>query len=131
MLRGQVPRETAIAQQRKAQILLLLTWNNTQEKGVYTGKLFDYLAARRPILSLGYTGGGVIKELLDQTQAGVHCSNEAELKDYLIKAYREYKEQGAVQYRGITAEVMKYSHRKMARKFADVLEDVVNGKLAH
>ena len=28
----------------------------------------------------------------DQTQAGVHVSNEGELKEYLMKAYREYKE---------------------------------------
>jgi hypothetical protein len=54
----------------------------------------------------------------------VHCSNEAKLREYLLKAYREYKELGAVQYHGIEAEVMKYSHREMARKFAEVLEEV-------
>jgi len=123
-LYGMVTRERAITEQRKAQILLLLTWNHPAEKGVYTGKLFDYLAARRPILSIGYTDGGVVKELLDKTQAGVHCSNETELREYLLKAYREYKELGAVQYHGIEAEIMKYSHREMARKFAEVLEEV-------
>ncbi|MFA4824273.1 MAG: glycosyltransferase [Methanoregula sp.] len=121
---GHVPREIAIDEQRKAQILLHLTWNNLAEKGVYTGKLFDYLAARRPILSMGLTDGGVVKELLDQTQAGVHVSNEEELKKYLMKAYREYKETGLVQYQGIDAEVMKYSHKEMARKLVEVLEGV-------
>ena len=57
----------------------------------------------------------------------MHCSNEAELKEYLLKAYREYKELGAVLYRGIDAEVMKYSHREMARKFAEVLKEVTGG----
>lgn len=76
------------------------------------------------LLVMGYTNGGVVKELLDQTQAGVHCSNEAELREYLLKAYQEYKELGAVQYHGIEAEVMKYSHREMARKFAEVLDEV-------
>jgi len=125
-LNGIVTRERAIIEQQRAQLLLLLTWNNPAEEGVYTGKLFEYLAAHRPILSLGYTDGGVVKELLDQTQAGVHCSNEAELREYLFKAYQEYKELGAVQYRGIEAEVMKYSHREMARKFAEVLEEVTH-----
>lgn len=123
-IHGMISREESIQKQRESQILLLLTWNDPAEKGVYTGKLFDYLAARRPILSLGYTEGGVVKELLDQTQAGVHCSNEAELREYLLKAYQEYKELGAVQYRGIEAEVMKYSHREMARKFAEVLDEI-------
>ncbi|HOS83127.1 MAG TPA: hypothetical protein PK445_10425 [Methanolinea sp.] len=83
--------------------------------------------ARRPILSLGYTGGGVVKELLDQTRAGVHCSNEAELREYLLRAYREYRELGVVQYHGIGEEVMKYSHVEMARKFAEVLDAVTAG----
>jgi len=41
-------------------------------------------------------------------------------------AYHEYKERGAVQYRGIEAEVMKYSHREMARRFAEVLDAVTD-----
>ena len=122
---GMVPRHIAISEQRKAQFLLLFAWNDPQESGIYFGKLFDYLAACRPILSIGYTDGGVIKELLDQTQAGVYCSNEIELREFLLKGYHEYKEHGTIQYRGIKADVMKYSHREMARKFADVLEEMM------
>ena len=124
-LHSKVPRDAAIREQRKAQMLLLLTWDNSKEDGVYTGKLFEYLAARRPILSLGYTGGGVIKDLLMQTQAGVHVGNIEELKVAVLTAYHEFKESGAVQYRGIDAEVMKYSHKEMARNFAQVLDTVL------
>lgn len=124
-IHGIIPREQSIQKQRESQILLLLTWNDPEEKGVYTGKLFDYLAARRPILSLGFTDGGVVKELLDQTRVGVHCSNEVELREYLLEAYREYKELGAVQYRGIKEEVMKYSQVEMAKSFSEVLESII------
>ncbi|WP_048067203.1 hypothetical protein [Methanospirillum hungatei] len=62
-----------------------------------------------------------MKELLDQTKAGVHCATEDELRNYLIQAYREYKELGAVQYHGIEKEIMKYSHVEMARKFTVLL----------
>jgi hypothetical protein len=34
-------------------VLLLLLWNDPRERGVYTGKLFEYLGARRPILGIG------------------------------------------------------------------------------
>jgi glycosyltransferase involved in cell wall biosynthesis len=122
VLNGEVSHETAILEQRKAQLLLLLTWNNPDESGVYTGKLFEYLAARRPILSFGYPEGGVVKELLVQTQAGVHAGNNDELKAVILQAYHEYKEFGAVQYRGINAEVMMYSHKEMARNFGRVLD---------
>jgi hypothetical protein len=127
-IHGMVPHRIAIAEQQKAQILLFLAWNDPRERGVYTGKLFEYLAARRPILSVGNTEGGVVKELLDQTRAGVHCSNETELREYLLRAYRQFQDEGGVQYHGIEAEIMKYSHREMAGKFADVLEGMMKEK---
>lgn len=121
-----VDHDIAIIEQQQSQLLLLLNWNDPKELGIYTGKVFEYLAARRPILSIGYTRGGVVKELLDQTKAGVHCASEADLREYLLKAYQEYKELGAVQYRGVDVEILKYSHKEMARKFAEVLEEVTN-----
>jgi glycosyltransferase involved in cell wall biosynthesis len=125
ILHGQVSHNTAVAEQHRAQILLLITWNSPEERGVYTGKLFEYLAAQRPILSFGYVDGGVIKDLLGQTHTGIHAGNKEELKNAIMQEYREYKEFGAVQYHGIEAEVMKYSHKEMARKFAKVLETAV------
>ena len=125
ILNGEVSHEITILEQRKAQILLLLTWNNPSERGVYTGKLFEYLAARRPIISFGYTEGGVVKDLLVQTQAGIHAENYDELKDAIIKAYQEFKKFSRVQYRGINAEVMKYSQKEMAGNFGRVLDSVL------
>jgi glycosyltransferase involved in cell wall biosynthesis len=124
-LHGEVSHEKAILEQRKAQILLLLTWNNPDERGIYTGKLFEYLAARRPIISFGYTEGGVVKELLVQTQAGVHARNYDELKDEIIRAYQEFKRTGMVQYQGINAEVMMYNQKEMARNFGRVLDSIL------
>jgi glycosyltransferase involved in cell wall biosynthesis len=124
-LHGKVSHEIAIFEQRKAQILLLLTWNSPDERGVYTGKLFEYLAARRPIISFGYTEGGVVKELLVQTQAGIHAGNYDELKDAIIRAHQEFKELGKVQYRGDDMEVMKYSQKEMAKNFGRVLDSVL------
>jgi glycosyltransferase involved in cell wall biosynthesis len=123
-LHGEVSHDIAVAEQRNAQILLLLTWNDPEEKGVYTGKLFEYLAAHRPILSTGYIEGGVVKDLLIKTQTGIHAGNEKELNSAILQAYHEYKEFGAVQYHGINTEIMKFSQTEMARKFAEVLNEI-------
>ena len=32
---------------------MLLTWDNPNEKGVLTGKLFEYIGSSKPILSIG------------------------------------------------------------------------------
>jgi hypothetical protein len=120
---GIVPRETALHRQRESQLLLLLKWNDPQQRGVYTAKVFQYLAARRPVLAVGGFPD-VVDELLDETGAGVCGQAEKDIKPLLLRMYREYKSIGAVSYRGDEAEVNRYSHREIAREFASILDSV-------
>jgi glycosyltransferase involved in cell wall biosynthesis len=122
-IHGLIPREEAILRQRSSQILLSLIWDHPAEKGVYTGKIFEYLAAKRPILSLG-TPGGVVEDLLRVTHAGVHVSSFEELHQELITAYRAFKSTGEVPYHGIESEIDHFSHREMAGQFARVLDSI-------
>ncbi|WP_423186036.1 glycosyltransferase [Alishewanella sp. d11] len=52
-LNSMISREEAIAKQSNSDILLLLTWNDPKEKGILTGKLFEYIGAAKPILLIG------------------------------------------------------------------------------
>jgi hypothetical protein len=122
-IHGQISREESIQKQRESQVLLHLTWNDPIEKGVYTGKIFDYLAAKRPILAIGLYQS-VVTDLLKQTHAGLQVSSDSEIKDSILQFYREYEENGSVKYSGMQSEIERYSHREMAKKFADVLEDI-------
>ncbi len=121
---GKITREQSIDQQRQAQLLLFLNWNDSREKGVYTAKIFEYLAARRPILAVGGPKG-VVSDLLETTQAGVHINTAQAMEDTLVKFYQEFKSQGFVSYKGIIAEINKFSHIEMAKKFAQALNQVV------
>ena len=118
---GVVPREIALDKQRESQVLLLLLWDHPKEIGVYTGKIFEYLAAQRPILAIGGPKG-VVKELLAETNAGVYATSIEDVKKALEKFYGEYKLKGKVEYKGERAKIDKYSQREMARKFAEVLD---------
>lgn len=120
---GMASREVALARQRESQILLLLNWNDPQEQGVYTGKVFEYIAAQRPILAIGGPGG-VVKELLEETNAGIHTSRLEDLQRMLLEYYEEYKSTGQVSYNGDKEKIQKYNHREMAKKFAQVLDEV-------
>lgn len=117
---GVIPRKEVLKKQRQSQLLLLLDWNDPKESGVCPGKLYEYLAARRPILSVG-GHNGVVKDLLEETNAGFCCRTEAEIKNVLLQSYREFKEKGSVSYQGKEEAIMRYSHRVMARKFAEIL----------
>ncbi|MFA5393873.1 MAG: glycosyltransferase [Candidatus Ratteibacteria bacterium] len=117
---GVVPRKETLEKQRQSQLLLLLDWNDPEESGVCPGKLYEYLAAQRPIISVGGHRGAVT-DILKETNAGFYCRTEAEIKTVLLQSYREFKETGSVSYRGEEEAIMRYSHRVMARKFAEIL----------
>jgi len=122
---GTIPRHTAIEKQKESQLLLLLDWDDPQEKGVYTGKIFEYFGARRPILATGGSDGDVVAQLLNRTNTGMHASTAEDIKKMLKELYREYKLKGKVVYKGKESETSKHTHREMARKFAEILDSLI------
>ncbi len=77
-----VPHDEALRRQAEADVLLLLLWNNTGETGVFTSKLFEYLAARRPILCLGCTTG-VAADEIRQRKAGAVLGTVEDIRAWL------------------------------------------------
>jgi hypothetical protein len=124
-LNGPTPRMEAVAHQRESQVLLLLPWSNPKETGHHSAKLFEYLAAARPILAIG-GARGVITQTLETADAGVHAISKAQVREFLLTAYANYKTKGYVPYSGKTQVVEEYGHPNMARRFAQVLDSVVD-----
>lgn len=83
-IRDAVAHREALAQQRAADALLLLLWNDPRERGVYTGKLFEYLGARRPILGIG-PADNVAADLIRERQAGVISVDPDEIAGQLVR----------------------------------------------
>jgi hypothetical protein len=121
---GIVPRRFALDKQRESQVLLLLKWNDPRERGYYSAKIFEYLAAKRPIFAIGGFDD-VISDLLEKTGAGTWCSTAEEAKGILKELYDEYKTAGRVTYKGDEIKINKYSQREMARRFTEVLNRIV------
>lgn len=63
---GLVPRREILEIERRCDIQLLCRWDDPAEDAVIPGKLFEYIGARRPILSVGSTRG----EAADIVRAG-------------------------------------------------------------
>lgn len=116
-------RERALAIQQESQVLLLIHPDGAQERPVYTGKVFEYLAARRPILVVG-GDPGVLTELVAETRAGVHAPDRAETARWLERFWTEYEARGSVSWRGDEAAVARYSQLRMAEEFARLLDTV-------
>ncbi len=119
---GLMPRSAVLEKQRESQVLLQLGWEGREQVG-YSGKLFEYLAARRPILSTG-EARDLTPELFDETKAGVCAVTIEDIKNVLEKMYAEYQRTGEVVYKGEEAKVNKYTNQEMARKMAQILDGI-------
>jgi glycosyltransferase involved in cell wall biosynthesis len=126
-LHGVIGRDEALQREMESQILLLLGWNDPQETGQHSGKLFEYFGAGRPILALGGSPG-VVTEALEETKAGVHVLSKQQLRACMMEMYGEFRRDGQVGYHADPRAVEQYSHRQMARKFAEILDRTVGSE---
>lgn len=123
-IHGLIPRQKVLKKQWRSQLLLLLMWDNPNEVGIIPGKVFEYLAAKRPILSFG-PQNSLIKELIEFTNSGSYVSNYLSIKEAIKRYYHEFKLNGEIEYKGIDNKIDKYSQIEMAKKFAEVLNSVI------
>ena len=77
-----VPYRESLRMQSESDALLLLLWNHPGEKGVYTGKLFEYLGAGRPILAVGPQDGAAA-DLIRARNAGFLASDPRRIAEKL------------------------------------------------
>lgn len=126
-LQGRLPKEEIILKQRKAQILFVMSQKEPGSRGVFTSKIFDYLAARRPVLATNGYADDVLARLLSDTKAGHFYDGQGDIKSYLARAYRQYLETGRVPYEGIDSQVSLHSHRQMTRRFVHLMNGIKSG----
>jgi len=117
---GQIERDEALRLEQRADVLLLLMWNDVGEAGVYSGKLFEYLFARRPILMLGWPHG-VAADLIRSRGAGFVLNDPAAIADQLRSWLVEATSSGGI--RSLPSSVTKGLTRdEQNSKFARVIE---------
>lgn len=73
---GHLPRTHALGFQRKADVLLLIT--EPDKASIATGKIFEYLAANRPILAL--TRGTEAERIIKKTKSGILAAPDDSLQ---------------------------------------------------
>lgn len=119
-----VPHDEIIRIQQQSDALLLIINNTPNAPLILTGKLFEYLAAKRPIICLSPVEGDA-KEVIDETKAGsfILYSEKDLLKSELMRLFRNW-EKGTNPYEGIDAE--KYSRRSLTKKIATQLNELVS-----
>lgn len=127
-LHGRVPREEILRLERSASRLLLFLWNDPSERGTYTGKLFEYLGARRRIIAIGGPPETVIDDVLQTTGAGERYRTEAGLRDAIMQAVGEWRK-GATPILDPRA-VATYESEQLGARFAAILDELTRQRIS-
>lgn len=116
---GYVSHQQAIQLQHNAQILLLVEMDRPETKAIIPGKLFEYLAAERPIIAMGPCGSDV-ETIIEETNSGKYFgySEEEKLKDQIRSYYKEFK-LGRIAIN--SQNISKYSRRVLTSKMSDLI----------
>ncbi len=118
-----IPHDKVIAEQRKASVLLLLVNNTPNARLILTGKLFEYLAARRPVICIGPRDGNAA-EVVRETGCGAvfGFAQTTSLKEHLVSLFRAFKE-GNLEPQ--CEKVENYERKNLTARLAGVLDDIV------
>lgn len=120
--KGYVSHQEAIEYQKKSQVLLLLIPNVKESKGILTGKLFEYMTAKRPILAIGPEQGD-LNDILNDTNTGVVVgfNNEEKLSSEIVQLYDQYKK-GVLQVNAVNLE--QYHRRKLTENLSEIIHNL-------
>ncbi len=117
--KGYISHNEAIELQHYSQILLLLEINHEKTQGIIPGKLFEYMAANRPILAMGYKEWDA-GEIIKQTNTGtvVPSDNYQKIKQTILNYYDLFKKGNLT---ANSSEISNYHRKQLTKKLAELI----------
>ena len=119
---GFVERAHAVDYQINSNVLLLIVNTAPGSEHILTGKVFEYLAARKFILALAPKGE--VRDLIKETGSGlaVDPSDPEEIAEALLSLHRKWKEKADIFNRtGDDDAVRRYNRGTLAGKLDETL----------
>lgn len=122
----QIPHGQALQEQLNAAVLLLIVGPSAGEREALTGKVFEYLAASRPILGM-VPQDSAVADLLRRSQAGiiVNPMDSGAIGSAILDLYREFKATGDVQWWGNETVIQEFTRPKLTARLAVLLDSLV------
>lgn len=120
-----IPRRESLCRQRKADALVYLSWNGggVAARGVYPGKIFEYIQACRPIIAVG-TGMDAASDLIRERELGIVSDDPEALCGYISNLVSS-KRRGDVRAMGVNQDLER-SHQ--LRKLDTFVLGLVGGQ---
>lgn len=116
---GYLSHDKAAQEMAKSTLLLITNFPEAASKGIIPGKVFEYLATGKQILSFGPEDADVAK-ILTETNAGKHFgfSDKTEVKQFFSGQFEKWKSGNQLENQ---SDIQQYSRRKLTEKLSKIL----------
>lgn len=121
---GYQPHRTAVEEQRSASVLMLPLRKEPEYRAVLPGKLFEYLAARRPILGIGQSDGAMAAIISDADAGETFGWDDKDSIKHFIDAHWDAFKEGRDLYAG--NDISRFSRRSLTHSMATLFEKISN-----
>lgn len=117
---GYQTHDVALEHMKDSTLLLITNFPQESSKGIIPGKIFEYLATGKTILSFGPKEADV-ERILEDTKAGKHFGYEEKenLKNFILESYQKWKSGNLIPN---SENIAQFSRRNLTKKLADILE---------
>ena len=100
-------------------VLLITNFPNESSKGIIPGKIFEYLATGKQIISFGPNDADVSK-ILAETKAGKHFGyqDSETIKQFISEKFELWKSGNLLEN---TGNIEQFSRRNLTKQLSDIL----------
>lgn len=116
---GYVSHKEALIYQRQSQLLLLIEIDSEDTKAIIPGKLFEYMVAGTPIISVGPKDSDV-ERIIKSTNTGryFYYEEHSELKEHLFLRFQDFKNSTLASF---PIGLQQYGRKALTKKLADLI----------
>ncbi|UHO39375.1 glycosyltransferase family 4 protein [Chryseobacterium capnotolerans] len=116
---GYLSHGEAVKEMQTSEILLITNFPNESSRGIIPGKIFEYLASGKQILSFGPDQADVAR-ILEETYSGKHFSyNDSEtVKRFILEKFELWKDGNLSEN---TQKIEQFSRKNLTQQLAEIL----------
>jgi len=127
---GFVTRNESLKKQKESDMLILASWNDKNEQGIITGKLYEYFVSNRPIICFisGNLPDSKLKEMIIKSNTGC-CYEEANskidyeiMKNYIKQQYINRKEGKPLNYSPNSSYIDQFNYKNIVNNLVKIME---------
>ncbi|SDR75260.1 glycosyltransferase family 4 protein [Gramella sp. MAR_2010_147] len=119
---GYVSHSKAVKLQRQASLLLLIEIDAEETRGIIPGKIFEYLAAKRPILAIGPENWDA-ERIISETESGKFFAynDTSGIKSHIEGLFQKFKDNIPA---NTSHHIEKYHRKSLSETLAQLIKQV-------